>query len=145
MARKTGVGPGVRSGRGSEGPLNNVQRPGGGIPQPPAPTHRPVPHRLDHDTLHPIDNDVVGDVSNIGSMGPIQPSVGPGVLPGIATGEAQWGGHKDAGLVRLQDHDLSLGAAGDGTEYYKETMSSPEALQAHAPDAFSSSASKSLK
>jgi hypothetical protein len=131
MADKTGVGPGVRSGRGSEGPLNNVQRPQGGIPQPPAPTHRPVPKTLDHDTLHPIDNDVVGDVSNVGSMGP--------VLPGIATGDAQWGGHKDAALVRLQDHDLSLGAAGDGTEYYKETMSSPDALQAHAPDAFAPS------
>lgn len=135
----------VRSIRGaSEGPLNNV--PDEDYDVKPVVSARPVIGLgLGGDVLHPIDNDLVGAAElHDAVMGPIQPATGPGVLPGIATDEAQWGGHDDAILVRIDEPVMEAGKSpGDGTSYYEHNQSSPECLSEQGPGAFVPSASLS--
>lgn len=135
--------PGTRAGRGSEGPLNNVLDEAD-LQAGKVDTRPVVGLGLGGDVLHPIDNDVVDDVSNVGSIGPIKPATGPGVLPGIATGDAQWGGHKDAALVKIDSPAAEGGAGPDGTEYYGHAQSSPECLEEQGGGAFVSSEALSL-
>lgn len=139
---------GTRAGRGSSGRLNNVERDDGkALLESTDAVQQLVQKEQDEvlagkygtDIMHPVDNDDVDDLHNMGSMGPIKPDVGPGVLPGIATGDEQWSGHKDAALVRIAAESAEKGVSPDGTVYYEHAQSSPACLEDQAPSAFADS------
>lgn len=66
---------------------------------------RPVPSTLDGDTFKPVANDVVADVSNWGSMGPIQPDVDHTDVKGVAPASHPElaASHPDVKLARIAD------------------------------------------
>ncbi len=96
--------------------------------------NRPVPKRLGGDTFRPIANDVVDDVSNVGSMGPIQPDVGRTPTRGAAPADHPElaASRRDAKLLKIADLANESSAGHDSSH--------PEALDAVAHGAFVPSA-----